>query len=634
MFLFLLGQNRVHCRWWGQVFLPSICSSLSTPTTSLSSAMQYSSPYSILQKVRRFALTAFFRLFVGSTIWSDDTRDRYEAILLTDSSVQQKERMLISSARTVFELVFLWLYLRYPFPERRLGYHIDVCKFITMRLHSVTGLVDHFFETDIDDHIASIYGPLRHQIAHKAIKEEDDSEACKTIAIFRFATHYVAIKSLTDSIFKGVTRPVNVSSERDMTMLYYDVLQGAPWSVVGEKDKRKILNGHISIIALSYRHAKDHRSKLGITKREFLSAIRALHAEAQPANPPNEYCFWWDSCLRCSPKENKTTLNWAAIGLAPYAFCHVLSIRRASEIKEERLWIEMERALARLSRGFTTVDVTDVEQRGPSSEQVQVYSGIRSDPQWALSEGLVYTVTGDLHNSEVTFPEDKTYLHRAGMLTLCKPGGISVYRALFDRSRTEVQWVSSWSALEEKAFLNVMLIRLGHDQVENGYGEAHLDICVQIYGETFVFNDRRSWFPNSSIYQLETGDDELPYFVRDQVALVIKTSEAEYEDNQFGLLLYYQEETPYYAEAVHGCVVNLVAPNKSLVADSISRLHVPRSCNLFEGFRQLYSITMTAPTLTVLPAHSEMLFSAVGWLWEENEMQGDKNHVYFEAPHL
>lgn len=597
--------------------------------------MNHSYIVSILHRVRRFLLTAVFRLFIGSAIWDEDTKDRYEAIFLSESTAQQKKNMLLSSSTSVFERTLLRIYLRYPFPDRHLGFHIDVCRYITMHLHSVTGLVDPSFETDIDDHIVTVYDPLRDCIAHKDVGEEDDGDVGKTIAIFRFTQHYIPLKSLTDSIFKGITRPVNVLCDRDMSMLYYDVLQAKPCSIADEETKHKIIDGRISTIALSYRHVKRDRRHLGMTKREFVAAVRALHAEALPANPPNEYCFWWDSCLKCSPKGKSTPGNWAAIGLASYAFCHVLSIRRASEKGEGRLWVDIECALARFSKGLTAVDVTDVERRRSSSpaEVMGLVPGFRTDPQWALFQGLVYAVAGDVYNSAVTFREDKTSLTRAGLLMLCRPLGIGVYRALFERAKTKVAWVASWSVLEERAFLTTTLLRLGRDQVVYGIGEAYLDICVHACGERVMFNDRRSWLPNSAIYQVESGDGELPYFVRDQVALLIKNSGGEHQDSMFGLLLYYQEETRFYAEAVHGCVVNLVVPTKSLLADSVSRLHVPSSSSLFPGFKQLYTIAKSASNTGQgsHPSDYEIVNCVVAWLWEENEMDGDTQNVYYEV---
>lgn len=546
--------------------------------------------------------------------------------------------MLVSSSTSLVERVFLSLYLRIPFPSRDRGYHIDVYKYILLNLHSITDLIDSSFRTDIDDRIRSLYDPLRHYIANDLINDEHDEQPDKTISIFRLAKQYTTIKSVRETVFLGVTRPVRVLSDTDMSLLYYDVLQRKSAAVADHTTTSKIINGEISIIALSYRHLKDDQRHLGITKREFIAATRALHLEAQEANPPEEYCFWWDSCLQCSPKYNNKATTWAAVGLTPYAFCHVLSIRREYHPgdQDDRLWIDYERALARLSKGLTAVKISREKQsKRLTAEFIGNASGSQCDPEWALSQGLLYGISGDSFESAVTFPEDKVSLNRAGILVACNVLGTGVHRALFDVSRTEIRWVSSWAGLERNAFLSALTVRLGEHRISDGGGEEYLDNCVKVAGEKFAFDDRRSWLPNSSIYEIEAGDAELPNHVKDQIALLVQNTDNKdrdnIADNMFGLLLYYEQGNEYNAEAVHGCVVNLLSGSELLIGESISRLHVPRSSRSFAGFVHLYQSTKWPLKDGDSSTQSEMIRNALAWLWEENEMQGDKENVIYEV---
>lgn len=587
---------------------------------------------SLFRKARQILLTCLFTLCTSSLIWSQEDRDRHEQIFLSDESLEEKEQNLIETSSGFWERWFLKIYFRYPFPEREEGYYIDVDQYITLHLHSFFGFIDSTFKTNIDDKVAAVYAPLRHMIAERFIEDHSDE---KTIPMFRLAHQYVTVKSIADLALKGVSRPFNVLSDSDMSNLYYDVLQCRPSALATELDKQRVLEGKLSVIALSYRHWKDGRHTLGISKREFINAFRALHMEAALADPPEEYCVWWDSCLKCGPSEDNggEWVNWAAIGLSPYAFCHVLSVRRDWEIEQDRLWIDLERALGRFGKGITAVDVTQVESENDGNARVLGYApGFLYDPESALEEVFKYLVSGDVHFSRVTFAEDRKLLQQAGTRILCAPPGFGVMRALFDTEREMgVIWVENWKVLEEKILLTALDVWLGQQQVWNGEGEAELSNEVLLDGHRVPFDDRRVWLPNSSIYKIESKGHEIPYYVKEQVALILQNDDLFVsEESRCGLLLYYQEDTLHNPEAVLGCAVNLDPAEDRWIATGVSKLHVPPASLLFESFKELYlwgrdKSNSASPRHGFSSLHGSQ--SAISWIWEENGMKGEPETV-------
>lgn len=598
------------------------------------------------QALRRLLLTCFFRVLIFCITWVRQGGDRYEAIFLGEGSTQEKESLLIEHASGALERVFIFLYLCIPFPNRDDGYHIHALSYIALTLHSHCGLIDSTFKTDIDGAVCTLYAPLRHFMAEsfcddQSPGEEDD----KTIAIFRLANHFVTVKSIHSLLMKGVTRPVNVHSQSDMSNLYYDVLQRRPCALASEADRERIVSGKLNIIALSYRHFKDHRYKLGISKRELIAAVRALHQEAAFAEPSDSYCLWWDSCLNSGSKY-EDWCNWAAVGLTPYAFCHVLSVRRDGEESEQRLWIDVERALGRLGKGMTVVNVSGVEDRRQKTCNVAAIApGCLYDPENALEQGLMYITSGDVHCSSVSFAEDKRLLLRAGMRILVAEPGIGAMRALFDvDTDLNFQWVDQWDAMEEKLLPAVLEVWLGKERFWMGSGEAELSSQILLDGPCVPFDDRRMWLPNSEIYGIFCRGSKVPSHVRLQAVLRLwDGSDSTDSDRRCGVLLSYREADFFTAEAIIGCVVTLHPLAKSgegtEMATGVSRLHVSPGSSVYQSFKDLY--VWARESADALPGRSSKREyaslgssqQAVEWIWSENEMAGDSANVMVQKLH-
>lgn len=597
-----------------------------------------------VQALRGLLLTYFFRTLVLCITWSRQGGDKYEPIFLGEGSTQEKEILLKEQASGAFERLLLFFYLSISFPNRDDGYHIDVLSYIALTLHSHCGLIDSTFKTDIDEAVCTLYAPLRHFMAENVFDDQSPGEGNdKTIAIFRLANHFVTVKSIHDLLMKGVTRPFNIFSDSDMSNLYYDVLQQRPCALASEADRERIVSGKLNIIALSYRHFKDHRYKLGISKRELISAVRALHAEAAFAEPSERYCLWWDSCLKSGSKY-EDWCNWAAVGLTPYAFCHVLSVRRDGEEREQRLWIDMEQALGRLGKGITVVNVTGLEDGSRKTCMVAGYApGCLYDPENALEEGLKYIASGDVHFSAVTFADDKRLLLRAGMRILVAAPGIGVMKALFDADTDlKFQWVEEWAAMEEKVLPSLFQVWLGKERFWLGSGEAELSTQILLDGPCVPFDDRRMWLPNSGIYDIFCRGNKLPSHVRLQAVLrLCDGSDSTGSDRRCGVLLSYRDADFFTAEAILGIVVTLHPLAKSAegieMGTGVSRLHVSPGSREFQSFKDLYVWARERADASSGRSRKREYASlgsaqrAVEWIWSENEMAGEVANVVVQT---
>lgn len=585
--------------------------------------------FKLYQAIRYYALVPFFRVLIGSSIWSEQTKLRYERVFLNQQLANQKEARLLCLASSILERLFLRCYFRLPHENREKAYYIDVPKYITMHIHFQTGLLDPTLESHIDDEIASSYEPLRFSISHYS-HDTQLQERGKAPPIFRLSWYTVSVKSVAHEVLRGVTRPFNVNSDADFSQLYYDILLQNSTALASQDAKRRIIHGEVSVLALSYRHKKDNRYKLGISKRELIAAVRALHHDAAAIDPPEEYCLWWDSCLRCHERVPKN-VNWAAIGLPPYACCCVLSVRREGEGEVQRLWINLERVIGRLGKGFIVVDVSGVED-GQNAEVMGAVNGDRSDPEHALQMGLQYVSTGALWDSQVTFQEDKVVIDAASLMALLDSSSLSVVRGLYGNRRRKIIWVESLAKMEEAAFKAYLNVVLGREQLIEGIGDAYICENIELQSRDILFDDRRIWLPNSRIYELAVATDELPPHIEKQAVFIIRSQHVQCSDSMVGLLLFHEEETDFIAESVHGCITYLSKREDGVLAPkTVSKLHVPADSELLESFRQLYAWGRQNQEETLELSRLGRSADSVSWLWTKCEMKGDLKGVNITA---
>lgn len=576
----------------------------------------------LYQSVRYATLSPLFKLLISNAIWSQSTLDFYDSLILDrESSTSQKEAVILTSTRPIFRpLLYVYLSLcRY----RHYDFHVDIPKYIVLHLHKAFGLLDPTLHSQIDDHIYSFYDPLRHYMAQMILDEDWGDEPGLTITIFRFAPSFPTVADVSQHVFAGFTRSFDINSSADFSRLYYDVLLQSPHAVADHATRENIRNGKINAIAISYRHKKDHQQKLGITKHELINALRALHEKALPAGPATQYSLWWDSVLKCSKQTSTNQVkNWAAIGLASYGFCHVLSIRREVNEREIRFWIDMERALGSLRAGMTAVNI------GPTGAEVAgMVPAKLCDAEWALSEGFKYAVSGDLCDAEVTYEHDKKLLNAAGLVLLCVPGGLGVLRGLIGNHDRTVGEVESLASLEERLFLSVMTVRLGSQATVTGEGEAHLDTSISLLKSTDL-GDRRNWLPNSIIYDLVVSTDELPSHVKHQTVAAIRCYDSQGDHYTFGLQLYYQHETVFECEAVHGCVSEMVVEGERWRVTSVSRLHVPTVSGLLESFKSLMTLCRENAGSKVEVTCIQHLKPSLDWLCHEQAINSEFSHTF------
>lgn len=562
---------------------------------------------------RYIILSPIFKFLIGDVLWGQRTLTFYESLILDrERSTSQKEALALSSSHA-----FLRPLLRMYFSicrDKDHDFHLDVPKYVVMRLHEAVGLLDPTLYSKLDDRIYSFYDPLRDYMAKKSLGETWGDAPGHTITIFRFSKPYRSVGDVSDGVFDGFTRSFDINSTVDFSNVYYDVLVGNKFGAADDATKEEICAGRINAIAISYRHKKADRAMLGITKHELLDALRALHQTALPAGPSTKYALWWDSVLRCSERSgSRKSKNWAAIGLAPYAFCHVLSIRRPGEELEPRLWIDMERALGSLRMGLTAVDI---EQSGASV--VGMVPAKPYDAEWALSEAFKYAISGDVFDADVTFDYDRKLLFAAGFQLLCNPGGLGVLRGLAVNHGMTIVEVGSLATLEERLFLTTMTVRLGARATVEGEGDAYLDAKVELHTNTDV-GDRRNWLANSEIYKLISQSNQLPSHVEHQVTAVVRWFDGEGNRDMFGLQLYYQEENKFNCEAVHGCVSTLKVDGFVWKVTEVGRLFVPTASEILESFKILHTMCHERAGMEVEISNDEPWKQALDWLWDESE---------------
>lgn len=577
--------------------------------------------FGLCQNIRYAILSPLFRLLISDAIWSQSTLDFFNSLILDEeSSTSQKEDLILASTRP-FLRPLLRMYLsicRY----KNYDFHVDIPKYIVLHVHKFVGLLDPTLHSKIDDLVYAFYDPLRDYMAYRILGEDWGDAQGLTITTFRFAPAYSTVADISQHAFAGFTRSFDINSRADFSILYYDVLLQSPRAVADHSTIEKIREGKINAIAVSYRHKKNHREKLGIGKNELMNALRALHEEALPAGPSTQYSLWWDSVLKCSKQSHSDQVkNWAAVGICAYGFCHVLSIRREAEEEEIRLWISLERALGSLRAGMTAVNV------GPAAAEVAgAVPAKLCDAEWALSEGFKYALSGDLYDADVTFEHDKKLLNAAGLMLLCVPGGLGVLRGLVGNNNNTVTEVKSLASLEDLLFLTTMTVRLGSRTTFEGEGEAYLDMEIELLAFTDI-GDRRNWLPNSIIYDLVVWTDELPRHVEQQTVAVIRRYDDQGDYSTFGLQLYYQHETPFNCEAIHGCVTKMSVKGTLWKVTGVSRLHIPTASGHLEGFKNLEIMCRENAGNQIELTDDVHVKSSLDWIWHEQDINGKLSHA-------
>lgn len=571
-------------------------------------------------RLRIFFLSGIFNFLTNDCLWNKSHRAFFDTILLdneTHPTATQKEAAILAGSSPIRRPLY-----RLFFSIARSGeqpFHINIPQYIVLHLHKATGLIDPTLTSHVDDHIHSYYAPLHHFIAMRTFHEQWEELPGTTCPIFRFSKDFPSVTDLSAHTFKGFTRSFHIYSDTDFSLLYYDVLQRNSRAIADEATIAKIKQGEVNAIAISYRHCKDHREKLGISKKELLLSLRALHQEALQAGPVEMYCIWWDSVLKCQPRPHGEMSNWAAIGLASYAYCHVLSVRRENEGEFERYWIDIERALASLRSGITAVSVCKdgrVEILGGTPER-------QNYPQEALMEALRYAVSGDLFESQVTFESDRRKLRAVGLKLLCQPLGLGAVRALRTKITTDIIEVDSWDLMEDTLFMTVLTVRLGYEASQNGEGEEFLDEGIYLRQST-VIGDRRNWLPNADIYDVDVNDSSLlPEHMREQQVALLLIRGKDNEILRFGLQLFYKQEDVYNFEAVHGCLSSGSFCNNEWRVERVSRIFIPCCSQLLNGFKELCGSfkDYAGRKLEIIPHLKEIDHSVEALQWLSSEIQ-------------
>lgn len=304
--------------------------------------------------------------------------------------------------------------------------------------------------------------------------------------------------------------------------------------------------------------------------------------------------------------------------------CFVLSIRSEEGGGEEeaRFWNDIERALARLGRGMLVVEI----KRRNKGEVLGIALGSDAGPEWTFSNAFAFVACGQLYDCECTFEQDKRIVEAVASKDLVEPTFINVIRAVSVPIHNKVIWVASLKDLDEKLFNIPSLIRLGSEQVIEGNGEADIGRLIIIQGPKFPIDDKRNWLPNSLIYDIEYGEDNMPEHVINQTLFLIGQLNSNDRDDVFALLLYHEVETDFKSEAVHGCIMTIAQCDDGYVSETVDRIHVPRSSAVLQSFKALHSFGAEEnqrAQIMGLGSASE----AVSWIWEDKEISGDMTNA-------